>query len=206
MKLHAEDHRMGSVTVTGVFPAIEEGHYLRLIGKWMDHKTYGRQFQAVKSVPPNTSSGIQKYFVSRGIKGIGQKTAKKIVDYFGLKTLDILDNTPNRLQEIASIGHKKVQAIVESWDEFKTTRIVEMFLIEHGLSPKLAMDIIKRYEGYALHVVTKAPYRLARDIRGIGFLTADDVALKIGLSVDAPERIEAALVYYLDQQEESGHC
>ena len=206
MKLRADRQPVGSVTVTGVFPAIEEGHYLRLIGRWTEHKTYGRQFQAVKSVPPNTLDGIKKYLVSRRISGIGQKTAGKIVAYFGLETLDVLDNKPDRLREIPSIGHKKVKAIVESWEEFKTTRIVEMFLIEHGLSPRLAIDIIKRYGDYALRVVTSAPYRLAREIRGIGFLTADTIALKMGLAADAMERIEAAVIYLLDQQEESGHC
>ena len=206
MKLRLDGERTGNVTVTGIFPTVEEGHYLRLIGRWTEHKIYGRQFQSMRALAPNTAGGITKYLVSRGISGIGEKTAKKIVDTFGLETLLILDNHPDRLREIPSIGHKKVAAIVASWETFKTTRVVEMFLIEHGLSPKLAMDIIRRYGDITLKVVTSAPYRLARDIRGIGFLTADNIAMKMGLPADAHERLEAAIIYLLDQQEESGHC
>lgn len=194
------------ITVTGVFTLIEEGEYINLTGQWSVHKKYGRQFRSLRRIPHNTEEGIVRYLASRQIKGIGDVTARKIVDYFGIKTLDVLDDSPARLMEVPSIGPGKTRTIVREWEKHRTGREVEMFLINNGLSPSLAVKILAHYGDRTQEMVSQNPYRLAMDIRGIGFLTADAVARKIGVPDDSPERIKAAIQYQLRKAEAEGHC
>jgi exodeoxyribonuclease V alpha subunit len=206
MRMIDEKNRYTPVTVTGTFAQVAEGEYLCLVGYWSHHKTYGKQFTALRTVLPTQTKAIQRYLASRAIEGLGIKTAKRIVDYFGLETLNVLDNTPDRLKEIPNIGTKKTRAIIAGWDQFKNSRFVELFLLNHDLSPKLTLDILKQYGSQAINIVTNYPYRLARDIRGIGFLTADGIAMKLGIQKESPERIEAAIIHVLQQIEDDGHC
>ena len=194
------------VTVTGDFTRIEEGEYIELIGQWSQHRTYGRQFKSIRKVPPTTSAGIERYLSSRLIKGIGKVTANKIVDHFGSDTLEILDQYPHRLTEVGSIGKKKTNSIIASWNQNKTSRATELFLLNNGLSPKLAIQIIRKYGDDTIKVISANPFQLAVDISGIGFLSADRVAQHIGLECDSPERIKAAIIYLLEQAEDNGHC
>lgn len=192
--------------VTGVLPVIEEGEYVRLVGGYGYHKTYGRQFRVDRKVPHNTTDGIKRYLASRAIRGIGLKTAEKIVSHFGLKTLDIMDRTPERLTEVPSIGKKKLRTILDAWQVQRAYRMVELFLLSNNLAPKLAKKIIQFYGDETLNVLSKAPYRLATDIKGVGFISADAFARSIGIELDSKERITAAVVHALSKAEDQGHC
>jgi len=196
------------VTVTGSFPVINEGQNYQLFGSWSTHPHYGKQFKVNRMVAlrPSTREGITKYLSSGIIKGVGQKTAEKITDHFGEKTLDILDHDIDRLLEIESIGRKKLKAIINSWHKDKSANDVMMFLSEHGVSPHFSHKILTLYGYDAIKVVSKNPYRLASDIIGIGFRSADQIALRIGITEDSLERIEAAVQYQLKTSEDLGHC
>ncbi len=200
------DGTNGHHIVTGVFPAIEVGEYVRFLGSFGVHKKYGRQFQASRKVAHNTLAGIRKYLSSRMIPGIGPKTAERIVDYFGLKTLDVLDFTPARLEEVPSIGKKKLRVIMESWSMQRAFRMIELFLVSNQLSPRLATKIIETYGDQTLDILTKNPYRLASDIRGIGFISADAFAKNLGIPANSEERVAAAITHSLHKAEDQGHC
>lgn len=194
------------MTVTGNFTNITEGEYLRILGEYFEHQTYGKQFNSHKKLPHETEEGIRKYLRSRKIRGLGPKTADNIVDRFGLQTLDVLDKTPERLSEVASIGSKKLDIILKSWEEHRTDRAIEMFLMSNGLSPSLSSRIQRFYGSKTFEILTKNPYRLAMDIHGIGFTSADHFALSLGTQPDSHERIQAALIYVLSKSEDLGHC
>lgn len=196
------------VSATGHFAAIRPGDQFELFGTWGRHAQYGPQFKVDRVVPvrPTTGPAIERYLGSGLIKGIGPKTAAKIVEHFGDKTLEILDRTPQRLAEIASIGEKKVGAIIESWDEQRGVADVMMFLNSHGISPLFAARIFKIYGTDAIKTVSADPYRLAVDIHGIGFISADRIAQSMGIAPDSLERVRAAILYLLQQAEERGHC
>ena len=194
------------ITVTGNFTSIHEDEYVRLLGQKARHRVFGMQFQCHRKLPHNTLEGIKRYLASRKIKGIGAKTAGKIVDFFGAETLEILDDTPNRLLEVDSIGKKKLLAILDGWEEHRESRAVELFLMNQQLSPRLAVKIMKHYGDGTMDILTKNPYRLAMDIKGIGFISADRFALSLGIARDSQERISAAICYALRRAEEDGHC
>jgi exodeoxyribonuclease V alpha subunit len=188
-------------TVVGTFPSINIGETIRAEGEWVTHIEYGTQFkvQSYETVVPASIGGIEKYLGSGMIKGIGPSTARSIVEHFGLETLKIIDETPERLTEIEGIGPKKVEMITSAFEEQKEIRKVMIFLQGVGISPAYAVKIYKHYGDDAIKVVKENPYALAEDVFGIGFKIADSIAQKVGVPPDSPERIETGLLYVLNQ-------
>jgi exodeoxyribonuclease V alpha subunit len=196
------------VTVVGNLPDLTPGESVELEGAWLTHARHGRQFKVenVKRVMPATVEGMKRYLGSGLIKGIGPKTAARIVDAFGADTLDVLDRQPERLYEVGGIGQHRAHLIMRAWVEQQHIKEVMLFLQGHGISTTLAVKIYKTYGDEAVEQVTEDPYRLARDIYGIGFKTADKIARALGLPADHPRRLESGVVYALDQALEDGHC
>jgi exodeoxyribonuclease V alpha subunit len=195
------------VTVVGNLPEVTPGEHLRLMGQWTTHADYGKQFKAdrCEQVLPATVEGIRRYLGSGLIKGIGPRTADKIVGTFGVETLTVIDTQPERLREVPDIGRKRYELIAAAWEAQKAVKEVMVFLQGHGVSAGLAVKIYKHYGDGALKVVQTDPYRLARDIWGIGFKTADKIAQALGLPTDAPARVEAGTVYALNELADDGH-
>ncbi len=185
--------------IVGYMPAIQPGEVVTCSGNWKTHPSHGRQFdvQEYKVDAPADLVGIQKYLESGLIKGIGPVHAKKIVDLFGMKTLQVIDQTPHRLLEIPGMGEKKVESVIECWKQQRTIRDVMLFLRSHGLSPGYAQRIFKAYGDESVAKVKENPYKLARDVFGIGFKLADTVALKMGFAVQSPERLAAGIEFVL---------
>jgi exodeoxyribonuclease V alpha subunit len=196
------------VTVIGTLTGVNPGESVRLRGVWSTHPQYGRQFEVREySVQlPATVEGIRKYLGSGLIKGVGPVNAGRIVDYFGLKTLDVIETEVHRLREVPGVGAKRTAQIARAWEEQKHIKEIMVFLQSHGVSTGLAVKIYKQYTDQALAIVRNDPYRLARDIYGIGFKTADKIAQKMGFAVDAPERLQAGLRYALGTFSDDGHC
>jgi exodeoxyribonuclease V alpha subunit len=184
------------------------GATMEFQGAWTIHPGYGLQFKATKAVEkkPASTAALEKYLGSGLIKGMGPKTAKKIVSHFGEKALEIFEGEIQRLIEIPGIAQKKLEMISAAWDEHRAIRDVMMFLQSHGISTLFAVRIFKEYGDNAIDYVTEDPYRLANDIYGIGFFSADRVALSIGLAADSDERITAAIRHVLASSREFGHC
>ncbi len=199
--------REGLVTVVGHLPDPTPGETLELRGRWKQHPRYGLQFVAedARRVLPATATGIKRYLGSGLVRGIGPRLAERIVDYFGTETLRILDEAPERLREVPAIGPKRAAALQDAWQEQKHIQRIMLFLHDHGISTNLAVKIYKTYGDQALEVVREDPYRLARDIRGVGFKTADKVAQALGLPSDHPSRLAAGLRYALQQALDEGH-
>jgi exodeoxyribonuclease V alpha subunit len=196
------------VTITGNLAGVGVGESLRLRGIWITHPRYGRQFE-VRSYTvklPATLEGIRKYLGSGLVKGVGPVTAERIVDYFGLETLDVIEGDIQRLREVPGIGPKRVAQVAQAWEEQKQIKEIMIFLQGVGVSSGLAVKIFKQYGNVAAAVVNTTPYRLAKDIFGIGFKTADKIAQAIGTAPDAPERIQAGLSFALAQFSNNGHC
>ncbi len=201
------DGRDYTVTVVGNLPEIGPGECLRLHGEWTSHPRYGRQFQAERceTVLPATAAGIEKYLGSGLIKGIGPVTARRIVRRFKLDTLRIIEEEPHRLREVLGVGKHRTALIQKAWEEQKAIKEVMIFLQSHNVSTAHAVKIYKTYGDASIDVVRSNPYRLARDIRGIGFLTADKIARELGLAHDSPQRIQAGIAYTLSQMADDGH-
>jgi len=197
----------GLLTVVGNLPEVQPGESLRLEGTWTTHPQYGRQFKAerCKQVLPATAEGVKRYLGSGLIKGVGPVTAARIVQRFGADTLRVLDEEPRRLREALGVGPKRAAAIARAWEEQKHIREVMLFLQSHGVTTGLAVKIYKTYGDDALRVVQEDPYRLARDIWGVGFKTADKIARDLGLPPDAPSRIQAGVAHALSQLADEGH-
>ncbi|MGC9357013.1 MAG: SF1B family DNA helicase RecD2 [Anaerolineae bacterium] len=196
------------VTAVGPLAGVQVGESVRLRGLWTTHPRYGRQFE-VRSYTvrlPATLEGLRKYLGSGLIKGIGPVNAGRIVDYFGLETLEVIEETPHRLREVPGIGEKRTARITAAWEEQKQIKEIMLFLQGHGVSTGLAVKIYKKYGDEAIAVVRSDPYRLAKDIWGIGFKTADKIARELGIAVDAPERLQAGLRYVLGTFSDDGHC
>lgn len=202
------DREEQPVTVVGHFGQMTLGEYYELQGEWVQHKQFGRQFKVSRwlQVYPQSLAGVLRYLKSGIIRGIGDKTAERILEHFGQRTLEILDEQPDRLLEIPKIGKKKKQEIIRAWNERKRFREAEMFLSAQGVTPTFISRIIRMYGERAPELIKQDPYRLAREIVGIGFLTADQLALNIGLETDSPLRVRAALCFQLELGEEQGHC
>ncbi|HMV84671.1 MAG TPA: ATP-dependent RecD-like DNA helicase [Blastocatellia bacterium] len=196
------------VIAVGNFSAVSPGESLRLTGLWTMHPQYGRQFKILEHavVRPATIAGIQKYLGSGLIKGVGPVTAKRIVDHFKEKTLDIIENEIARLGEVPGIARKRVEMIRHAWEEQRSVKEVMLFLQSHGVSTHFAVKIFKQYGNQAISIVEQTPYRLASDVYGIGFRTADQIARNLGMPVDAPERLQAGLRFVLLEAGEEGHC
>ncbi|WP_321493564.1 AAA family ATPase [uncultured Desulfobacter sp.] len=184
------------------------GATMEFEGAWTVHPKFGRQFKAVhaREKKPATASALEKYLGSGMIKGVGPKTAKKIVGYFKDQTLDVFESDIERLMEVPGIAHKKLKMISTAWEEHRAIRDVMMFLQSHGISTLFSVRIYKEYGQNAIAWITQDPYRLAADFFGIGFFTADKVALSIGLGTDSPPRITAGIRHVLSAAREFGHC
>ncbi len=195
------------ITVVGTMPELQPGESVRLEGEWINHPQYGRQFcaETVTQIRPAGVEAIRRYLGSGLIKGIGPITAQKIVDKFGEETLDILDRAPERLLEVDGVGKHRARLIAEAWIEQQQIKQVMLFLQGHGISTSLAVKIYKHYGEQAIPIVSRDPYRLAADIFGIGFKTADKIAQDLGLPPDAPGRMAAGIAYVLGQATDEGH-
>lgn len=195
------------VAIVGNMLGLNVGESVELTGRWTVHGEYGRQFQVetFRPVLPATIAGLEKYLGSGLIKGVGPVTAQRIVRQFGLDTLTVIEENPERLAETPGVGPKRVDMISKAWTEQRAIKEVMLFLQSNGVSTSLATKIYKTYGDDAIAVVRADPYRLARDIFGIGFLTADKIARAMGLPEDAPERVAAGVAYALNQASEDGH-
>ncbi|MGQ0603189.1 MAG: SF1B family DNA helicase RecD2 [Anaerolineales bacterium] len=195
------------ITVVGNLPEVQPGEHLKLTGAWANHTDYGRQFRAehCEQTLPASVDGIRRYLGSGLIKGIGPRTAEKIVEAFGAETLYVIDSQPQRLREVPAIGEKRYEWITTAWETQKAIKEVMVFLQSHGVRTGLAVKTFKQYGDESLTVVQTEPYRLARDIWGVGFKTADKLAQALGLPVDSPARIEAGLVHTLNELADDGH-
>jgi len=195
------------VTIVGTVLSLTPGETLRVHGRWSHHPKYGEQFKVdrYESVVPATINGIQKYLGSGMIKGIGPVFAKRLVEAFGAETLKVIEETPGRLAEVEGIGPIRQQRIATAWAEQREIREVMLFLQGHGVSPAYAVKIFKVYGQSAISTVRGNPYRLARDIRGIGFKTADKIARELGIPADSPLRAAAGILHMLNELTDEGH-
>ncbi len=205
-RLSARDHAE-LITVVGNLASVNPGESLLLQGEWVDNAKYGRQFQIEKyeTILPANVVGLRKYLGSGLIKGIGPRMATRIVQKFGMDTMDIIEHAPEKLARIPGIGRHRVKIIKEAWEAQREIKNVMLFLQSHDVSTTHAAKIYKTYENDAIAVVTENPYRLADDIYGIGFVTADTIAQKLGIDKDAPHRVQAGIKYVLSQKADEGH-
>lgn len=195
------------LTIVGSFSHPIVGEQLFLEGRWGVHREYGRQFQVERynASKPATALAIEKYLGSGLIKGIGPVMAKRMVELFGLETLEIIENEPRQLLKVEGIGEKRIVLMQKAWHEQREIRNVMLFLQGKGVSATFAVKIYKTYGDRALQVVEENPYRLAQDIWGIGFKTADKIAQQLGVALDSERRLEAGLLYTLSEATEFGH-
>ena len=202
--------RGGAELITAVGPLLgaQIGEFLRLRGRWSCHPKYGRQFEVASyaTVLPATAAGIQKYLGSGLIKGIGPVMAERMVAHFGMDIMHVIDDEPARLIEVDGLGPKRTAMIAAAWAEQKAIKEVMIFLQGVGVSTSLAVRIYKKYGDASVSVVRNEPYRLAADVWGIGFKTADTIARSVGIAPDSPERIKAGLAYTLSEAADDGHC
>lgn len=195
------------VVIVGCMPTLSVGESIEVEGKWVNHKTYGTQFEVNKFMPitPSSLEGIYVFLSSGMINGIGEKMAKRIIDKFGVNTLDIIQNDPDRLKEVEGIGVKKINQIVKSYEENRELRNIIIELSPFGITPNYCMRIYKKYKSKAIDIINKNPYKLAEDIRGIGFKIADDIASKIGIEKNSKDRVCQGIIYSLNQSLGNGH-
>lgn len=195
------------ITVIGTMPELQPGEQVKVTGVWMNHPVHGLQFKAETLVQlrPATLEGIRRYLGSGLIKGVGKRYAARIVDFFGMETLDILDNNPQRLRDVPGVGRKLTDKIAKAWVEQREIKRVMLFLQSHGINTALALRIYKTYGDDSLEIVQQDPYQMVRDVYGIGFITADKIARDMGLPPFAPTRIRAGLVYALNEATDDGH-
>ena len=196
------------VTLVGATAMIQPGESIHARGWWDNHRDHGLQFRAtfLKVTPPTGLAGIERYLGSGMIKGIGAHYAKKLVAAFGETVFEVIEQTPSRLQEVEGIGPLRGQRIAAGWAEQKAVREIMLFLQGHGVSPARAVRIYKTYGANAVPLVSENPYRLARDIRGIGFKTADQIAERLGIEKTSMIRARAGLSYALMEAVGEGHC
>ncbi|MFD7227976.1 ATP-dependent RecD-like DNA helicase [Streptomyces sp. NPDC059881] len=196
------------LTVVGSLLGAQPGESLRMEGRWGSHPQYGKQFtvENYTTVLPATVQGIRRYLGSGLIKGIGPRIAERIVDHFGADTLDVIEQAPEKLIEVPGLGPKRTKMIGAAWEEQKAIKEVMVFLQGVGVSTSIAVRIYKKYDDASISVVKNQPYRLAADVWGIGFLTADRIAQAVGIPHDSPDRVKAGLQYALSQSTDQGHC
>ena len=197
----------GLITVVGDLGTVVPGEGLSVSGQWQEHPRFGRQFQVQswEQIVPASLNGIKRYLASGKIKGLGPSLAERLVNTFGTYVLEILDHDPDRLLEVEGIGPKKLERIVESWTSQREIRSLILFLQTHEVPTTYAGRIYHHYGSDAVNKLCQNPYDLAYEIRGIGFKTADKMALKLGFDLDSPQRLEALLIYTLFQHSEAGH-
>ncbi len=207
LRVKARGHR-DLITVVGHAATISAGEWVTAVGDWVNDRTYGQQFKTrfLRTSAPTTTEGIEKYLGSGMIRGIGPVYAKKLVKAFGAKVFDVIEAEFDRLREVAGIGPIRAKRIAEAWSEQKIVREIMVFLHSHGVGTARAVRIFKTYGADAVQVMTDNPYRLARDIRGIGFKTADAIAMKLGIEKTAIIRVRAGISYALAEAMDEGHC
>jgi exodeoxyribonuclease V alpha subunit len=200
--------RREPVTVVGHAASVSVGEFIQAEGAWENDRVHGLQFSArrLASVAPTTVEGIEKYLASGLIKGIGPHFARRLVDAFGTSVFDVIDQEPGRLRSVNGIGRTRAARIVEAWKEQKAVRDIMVFLHSHGVGTSRAVRIFKTYGSDAIAVISENPYRLAADIRGIGFLTADKIASTLGIEKTAMIRARAGIGYTLSEATDDGHC
>ena len=196
------------VPVIGHAPAIAAGEWITATGIWFTDRQHGLQFKAdtLKATPPTGVEGIERYLASGYMRGIGPAMAKRIVALFGEATFEIIEADPDRLKEVSGIGPTRAARIVSGWAEQKAVREIMIFLHAHGVGTARAVRIFKAYGHESIVVMSEDPYRLARDIRGIGFRTADAIAMRLGLTKEAPQRLRAGVSFALQTAMDEGHC
>ena len=207
LRAKARGHR-DIVTVVGHAPTIAAGEWITASGEWVNDRTHGQQFKArfLRTSPPTSADGMEKYLSSGMIRGVGPAYAKKLLRAFGEKVFDIIEATPDRLHEVDGIGPVRASRITAAWAEQKAVREIMVFLHSHGVGTARAVRIFKTYGADAVQVMSENPYRLARDIRGIGFKTADAIAMKLGIDKSAMIRVRAGISYALTEAMDEGHC
>jgi exodeoxyribonuclease V alpha subunit len=200
--------RRDVVTVVGHAATIGAGEWITASGEWVNDRTHGQQFKArfLRTSLPNSAEGIEKYLSSGMIRGVGPVYAKKLVQAFGETVFDVIEATPDRLREVDGIGPVRAASILAAWAEQKAVREIMVFLHSHGVSTARAVRIFKTYGADAIQIMAENPYRLARDIRGIGFQTADAIAMKLGIEKTAMVRVCAGISYALTEALDEGHC
>ncbi len=202
-----EKEKKELTTIIGNLSGINPGESLILTGKWVHNKRFGEQFQVetFEVTIPATLLGIQKYLASGLIKGIGPIMAERIVEKFGLHTLEVIEKKPERLSEVEGIGPKRISMIKKTWEEQKEIKEIMIFLQGHGVSAAYSAKIYKQYGNQSIEIVRENPYRLARDLYGTGFITADKIAQNLGIDRNSLIRAKAGLLYVLNQLTEEGH-
>ncbi|MDP9193712.1 MAG: ATP-dependent RecD-like DNA helicase [Acidobacteriota bacterium] len=197
-----------AVTIVGVFPEVQEGEPIVATGEWRQDRKYGLQFAAesVSIVMPTSAEGIERYLAAGHVKGIRAGLARKLVARFGTDLLQIIDEEPKRLREVAGLGAKTLQKITESWGEQRGVRSLMVFLAQHGLGGARAFRIHRHYGDNAITAIRENPYRLAHEVRGIGFKTADAIARGLGYDLSSPFRLLAGLRHIVESAREGGHC
>lgn len=207
LRVKARGHR-DLVTVVGHAAQATAGEFVQAGGAWVNDRTHGLQFRAdfLRATPPNTAEGIERYLGSGLIRGIGPAYARKLVRAFGEAVFDVIEAEPGRLREVTGIGPKRAARITAGWADQKVIREIMVFLHSHKVGTSRAVRIFKTYGPQAIGLVTQDPYRLARDIRGIGFRTADAVAMSLGIARDAPIRVRAGISHALAEATGEGHC
>ena len=196
------------ITVVGHAAVISAGELIQASGEWANDRTHGVQFRArfLKTMPPTTTEGIEKYLGSGMIRGIGPAYARKLVRAFGSQVFDVIEAEPHRLREVAGIGPKRADGITTGWAEQRAIREIMIFLHANGVGTSRAMRIYKTYGADAIQVISEDPYRLARDIRGMGFKTANSLAMKLGIEKTAMIRARAGISFALTEALDEGHC
>jgi exodeoxyribonuclease V alpha subunit len=207
LRAKARGHR-DLVTVVGHAAIISAGEWITAAGEWINDRAHGQQVKArfLKTSAPSLIDGIEKYLGSGMIRGIGPVYTKKMVKAFGEKVFDVIEAAPDRLREVTGIGAVRAKRITDAWAEQKVVREIMVFLHSNRVGTALAVRIFKTYGADAVQVMTENPYRLARDIRGIGFRTADAIAMKLGIEKTAMIRLRAGVSYALTEAMGEGHC
>src|SRR6202166_1907534 len=207
LRAKARGHRE-LVTVVGHAAIISAGEWITASGEWVNDRAHGQQFKArfLKTSAPSSIDGIEKYLGSGMIRGIGPVYAKKMIKAFGDKLFDVIEAEPDRLREVTGIGVVRAKRITDAWAEQKIVREIMVFLHGNGVGTARAVRIFKTYGADAVQVMTENPYRLARDIRGIGFKSADAIAIKLGIEKTAMIRVRAGICYALTEAMDEGHC
>ena len=207
LRTKARGHR-DLITVVGHAAMIGAGEWITASGEWINDRTHGLQFKArfMRTSPPSSVEGIERYLGSGMIRGIGPVYAGKLVRAFGEKVFDVIEAEPARLRDVTGIGPMRAKRITDAWAEQKAVREIMVFLHSHGVGTARAVRIFKTYGADAVEVMTENPYGLARDIRGIGFRTADVIAMKLGIEKTATVRVRAGIAYALTEAMDEGHC
>ena len=207
LRVNVKGHK-DLVTIVGNLYMISAGEFVQASGSWIHDRQHGNQFKAqfLKSTPPTSLEGIERYLASGMIKGVGPVYAKKLIAAFGENVFEVIEASPERLRQVTGIGQSRATQIIKGWADQRIIRDIMLFLHSHKISTARAVRIYKTYGARAIEVITLDPYRLARDIRGIGFVSADTIAQQIGIEKNSLLRARAGIAYALTKAMDDGHC